>query len=89
MMRTVVGHKIAAAGAPFPSGDCAEPVCLVSRPGSRVPADRGGHALCECGATGLHVWSKRERQQWHRMHKTQVSVMATRPERLAMAGADG
>lgn len=86
-MQKVLGHKIAMAGAAYPSDQCVEPICLVSRPGARIwSAEKGGHGTCECGAQSPHLWSKRERQQWHRMHKTHLQVVRVVPMLVAADG---
>lgn len=71
------------AGAPYAEDGCSEPICLVYRPGIRIAnAEKGGHAQCGCGERGPHVWSKQQRQQWHREHKFLVSMeeIAANPE---------
>jgi hypothetical protein len=71
----IAGHGLVAAGASHGMLQCTHLICRMVGHGARVTEgmqDRGGHGFCECGEGSPHLFSNRERRQWHRQHKDVV-----------------
>ena len=74
-MQQVDGHAAFDQGAACMStGAClASPCAPRTEPGGRLRGDMaqmlGGHARCQCGVESRHLFSNRERREWHRAHK--------------------